>query len=214
MADSSNIPVFSEDDVNVFDQYTEYTKIEMHLEMSRMMFMLDKKGRHILSELEDKKYERKKRNGASVFREDVGKVYSTLVSVLNVRRFSPRLYCIIQHYMDELLFKEVSTYNKFFVDEDEYDLTRLYYDQTAWIRDQDIQPYKMDIGASLDITEAMCLVCFLREYEDFLFTIEEYIKDIDYTNLKTILLKIIRRVRVKLKFIWDIVLNVISLTIK
>jgi hypothetical protein len=201
-------------EINVFDQYSDYTKIEMHLELSRMMFMIDKKGRHILSELEGKKFERKKRSGTCVFNDEVGKLYSTLVSVLNVRRFSPRLYCVLQHYMDELLFKEVTSCDKFFVEEEEYDLTRLYYDQSSWVKNQDIQAYKMDLCSILDTGEAMCLVCFLREYEDFLFTIEEYIKDINHTQLKNILLKILRRFRIKLKIVWDIVLKVITLAFR
>lgn len=195
-----------------FDQYTDYEKIESHLEFSRSMFLIDKKGKHILSQFDDKKYVRKKRTGANVFSEDINKIYSCLVTILNVNRFSPRLYISLQNFMEELLFKEVTVHKKFYIDDDEYELTRLYFDQSSWIRDQDIQTFQLDKAHSLDINESMCLVCFLKEYEDFLFTIEEYYRDINEPKLLNELNKIIRRIRFKLRIIWDVVIEVITKT--
>jgi hypothetical protein len=48
-----------EDDVNPFGQYTDYVKIETHMEFSRLLFLIDKKGKHILSELDGKKKEKR-----------------------------------------------------------------------------------------------------------------------------------------------------------
>lgn len=198
----------------IFGQYTEYDKIESHMELSRTMFLIDKKGKHILSQFDLKKFERKKRTGANVFSEDVNKIYTTLVTILNVNKFSPRLYISLQHYMEELLFREVSNHTKFYIEDDEFELTRLYFDQSSWIRDQDIQPFQLDTSPVLDSSESMCLVCFLKEYEDFLFTIEEYIRDINENKIVNELLKTIRRIKIKLRVIWNVVVEIISETIK
>jgi hypothetical protein len=119
--------------------------------------------------------------------------------------------------MEELLFKEVHTYDKFYVEDNEYDLTRLYFDQSSWIQNQDIQCFELDESPNLDATEAMCLVCFLKEYEDFLFSIEEHVRDGDEGSpdgkLRLSLLKITRRVRYKLRTIWDVVVDVINQTV-
>jgi hypothetical protein len=210
MSVNEECDIEEENDINPFGQYTDYVKIETHMEFSRVLFLIDKKGKHILSELDSKKFERKKRNGSSVFGEDVGKVYTNLVHVLNVRKFSPRLFFALQYYMDELVFKEVKEYDKFFVEDESYELTKLYLDQSSWISNQDIQEFHLDVGPKFDINEAMCLVCFLREYEDLLFSIEEYIRDLEDKRLKRLIVRTIARMRYKLKIVWDIIVNVIT----
>jgi hypothetical protein len=145
-----------------------------------------------------------------VFTDEVGKVYTNLVHVLNVKKFSPRLYFALQYYMDELVFKEIKEYDKFYVEDEAYELTKLYLDPSAWIPNQDIQTFELDVGPKFDITEAMCLVCYLREFENLLFSIEEYIHDQEDKRLKKIITRTITRMRYKLKTVWDIVVNVIS----
>jgi hypothetical protein len=199
--------VDNEDQVNPFDQYSDYEKIESHLEFSKTLFALDLKGQHILLELERKKsLSRKKKT----FGEDIYRIYHNLVDVLNVKKLKPRLYCALLHFLDELVFKEVSNYDQFFIEDDGFQLTKLYFGQTSWIRDQDIQPFELDTGQDLNINEAMFLVCYLREYENFLLSIEEYISDLDYIGLKRELTSTIGRIRRKLKIVWDIVIEVVT----
>ena len=200
----------TDDGSNVVFQYSDYEKIETHLDFSRTMFLIDKKGRHILKEFDEKKYERKKRSGTNVFTEEITKIYNNLVAILNVNRFSPRLYISLQHNMEEILFKEVHTYGKFYIEDEEYELTRLYFDQSSWIKNQEIQCFELDKGPVLDATEAMCLVCFLKEYEDFVFSIEEYVRDTVDERLKSEVSKITRRLRFKLRVVWDVVVDVIN----
>ena len=193
--------------------FDEYDKIEPHIEFSRNLFIIDKKGKHLLSQFNAKKFERKKRTGVNVFSEDVNKVYINLVNVLNVNKFTPRLYISIQHYMEELLFKEVSTHTKFHIKDDEYELTRLYFDQSSWICDQDIQTFHLDEGPTLNANESMCVICFLKEYEDFLFSIEQYVREVYEPQIVNLLLKTIMRIKSKLRLIWDVVVGVISKTL-
>ena len=193
-----------------FDQYSIYSKIEFHIELSTKMFLVNKKGLHLLSEIRNKKYLKKRRN-TPVFTESITKIYTNLVNILNYKMYVPRLYITLKHYLDESLFKDSENkYSEFYIDNKKYNLTRLYYDQDSWILNQDIQHYELDIDSELNITETMCLVCFLREYEEFLFIIEDYIRNTENYAFKKNIYKTIRRIRYKLNCIWDIVTNTIS----
>lgn len=207
---STEIEDETDDEINPFAQYHEYSKVEAHMEFSRLLFLIDKKGKHVLSELASKKLERRRRNGTSVLIGDVKRLYTQLVHVLNVKRFSHRLFSSLQYHLDELLFKEVKEYDKFYIEDDVYDLTKLYYDPSSWLQNNDIQEFVLDESTDITISESMCLVCFLREYEDLLFSLEEYIRDVDYIELRNSIMKTIRCIKHKLKVIWDIVTNVIS----
>lgn len=202
------------EDINPFGEYSEYTKIENHIEFSRQLFLIDKKGKNILLEMELKKYERKKRTGGCVFKSEADKVYTNLVHILNVKKFSHRLYFTLQFYMDELLFKEVDTCTKFYIEDSEYELTNIYFDQLSWITNSDIQEYQLEIGTEFNLNEAMYLTCFLRDFETLLFDIEEYISDLKNCRLKKILLNTLSRIRYKQKIIWNIVIEIINKTIK
>jgi len=206
-----NVRVNDNDNINPFSQYTDYEKIEAHLDFSRTFFILDKKGQHILSELEERKALNKKKKS---FSENIHRIYTNLVDVLNVKKLTPRLYCTLMHFMDELIFKEVSDYDKFFIEDDGFDLTKVYFGQSLWIRDQEVQHFQMDEGTDLNINEAMCLICYMREYENFILSIEEYIDDLDSPGLKKNIEETVDRIRRKLKVIWDIVIEIVTSTIR
>ena len=180
--------------------YSIYSKMEFHIELSKKMFIINEKGMHLIQEFKTKKNVRKRKNAALTI------IYTNLIHVLNYHIYTPRLYMTLKNYLDALLFNDnCNKYTKFYIDDKEYDLTRLYYDQACWIQNQDIQRYELDEGSELDITETMCLVCFLREYEEFLFMIEDYTKQECKDILKTIC-----RIRYKLNAIWDVVTNHIT----
>ena len=200
------------------NQYNEYTKIETHIDFATRLFLIDKRGNHLIKEIEQKKYDGKKKSGSCRYNRDMKKVRSSLISVLNVRRFCPRLYLNLIYFLDEILFKEVgfASGNKFYIGVEEYDLTKIYFDPKSWVLDQEVQPFCLDQAPVFDITEAMCMICFMREYEDFLMEVERYARDNckDDKRLKKGLLKTSEKIRFKLKQVWDIVLNVVTTTIK
>ena len=68
----------------------------------------------------------------------------------------------------------------------------------------------------MDLTEAMCLICFLWEYDDFLLDIDCYVRENckDDKRLRKGFHTTNEKIRCKLKMIWDIVLNVIQNSIK
>lgn len=179
--------------------YDEYSTIERHIEFSKMLFVLDKKGLHILNELNIKKSEHTCKN--------ITKIYTVLVTILNVKKYQERLYLNLLSDLDELLFKEIKNYNKFYIDDDNYDLTSLYFNQNLWIKDQEIQEVKLYKSECLDIHDAMYLICYLREYENILLNIETYIKE-KYSDSN--LLKTIYFIRLKLKKIWDVLICIVE----
>lgn len=201
----------SGEDDNIFDEYSEYSKIESHIEFSKSLYILNKKGKHILSELEQKKYERISKNGKSILGGDIKKFYILLVHILNLKRFSQRLHTLLKHNLDNLLFKEIKKIDIFYIEDEKYCLTKLYYDPSLWIKDYEIQAFSLDICNVFNVTEAMCLICFLREYEELLFEIEEYIRDTEFKTLKSKIDTIIRRIKYKLKTAWDIIMDVIKM---
>ncbi len=195
------------------EQYNIYTRIEKHISFGIRLFLIDKKGKHILSEIDVKKYERKSNTGKSILSTDMKKINRTLISVLNVKKFTPRLYLSLTYFLDELLFKDIEDYNeKFFIGENEYELTKLYFDPESWIINTDIQRFSLDKSPNMDLTEAMCLICFLREYDDLLLDIDCYIREYckDDRKLRKAVHKVNEKIRCKLKTIWDIVLNIIQ----
>jgi len=191
-------------------EYDDYSKIEKHIKISELLFIIDKKGKYLLSQIKDKKYVKKKKSGNVILNDNMTKIYNIFVSILNIRKFIPRLYFTLQYYLDELLLEEHKDINTFFIEDNEYELTKLYFNQIAWILDQDIQEYQLDIGVDFNINESMFIVCFLREYEDVLLFIENYIIEIKMNKIKQKLLNTIIKIKKKLKIIWDIILEIIN----
>ena len=200
----------TDEDVNPFGQYTDYVKIEMHMEISKSMFLINKKGKQLLEEIEAKKYERKRKNGTSVFDEQVSLVYTNLLYILNVKRHVPRLFFELLTFLDELVCTEVQEYDRFFVEDTSFNLTKLYFDQSCWIPDQDVQTFAMDLSPTLDLNEAMFLVCYLREYENLILLIEEYVRDSEHKRVRKNIMRTNERIRSKLKVVWDIVVSIIT----
>ncbi len=195
------------------NQYDIYSKIETHIKFGIRLFLIDKRGKHILTEIDMKKGQRKTRDGKSILSSDIKKINRSLISILNVKKFTPRLYLSLIYFLDELLFKDVEEYNdKFYIDGNGYDLTKLYFDPETWIQHHDIQRFVLDASPIIDLTEAMCLICFLREYDDFLLDIDCYVRENckDDKRLRKGFHKTNEKIRCKLKTIWDIVLDVIQ----
>lgn len=198
------------------NQYDIYTRIEKHVSFGMRLFLIDKKGKHIIDEINLKKNE-VVTNGKSALSSEMKKLTRTLISILNVKKFTPRLYLSLIYFLDELLFKDTSKYvGKFYIEDNEYELTKLYFDPEAWISDKEIQCWTLDKSSTLDLTEAMCLICFLREYDDFLLDIDCYVREHckDDKRLRQGFHKTNEKIRCKLKLVWDLVLNVIQTTIQ
>lgn len=198
-------------DSDIFEDAEEYVKIEHHIYFSKTIYILKQKGYNILNEFEKKKYEKKTKRGISIYSMNTLAIYNSLCTIVDKKKNSLRLCFCLKHYLDELMFGEIKHINSFMIEDDKYDLTKLYYHPTEWIQDQDIQPYNFDEDKELNIHEAMYFVCYLKEFEDLFLEIENYLKTFkDTYTIKKKLLSIINRFRTKIKNIWDIIILTIN----
>ena len=109
-------------------------KIDNHIKISILLHNINLKGKLIRSIIEDKKHIRIKTSGAYVFLLDIDTIYNVLVDVTNTKRFNKlRLFFCMQYYLDELLFKEVKNIDCFYIEDESYKLTDLYFNQSQWI---------------------------------------------------------------------------------
>jgi hypothetical protein len=204
-------PNTSDSESNIFDEYSEYNKIESHIIFSKNIFLLKAKGRNILKEFEIKKYESKNRKGSIIFIPDITIIYNNISNIVEKKRHSLKLCFCLTYYLDELMFGEIKTLDNFIIEDQLYDLTKLYSHPEEWIDDQEIQNVSLDSEKNLNINESMLLVCYLKEFENFFLEIEEYLKSFkDSYKIKKKILRIINRFRLKFKNIWDIILKIIN----
>lgn len=182
------------------DILSEYESINKHLGISKNMHYLNMKGKFILNKLEKTKYIRKKRSGTCVFLEDVHAIHNTIVKITNIHRFNKlRLYFRMQYYLDELLYKEVMTLENFQIEDDEYSLPDIYFNQELWNPlndDDDIAIYNFKSSDKyFDIDELIFLKFYFREYKDFLFDIKYYTEGVkNSTNVQKKLFRVFHRV--------------------
>lgn len=185
------------------DILSEYESINKHLGISKNMQYLNMKGKFILNKLEKTKYIRKKRSGTCVFLEEVGMIHTAIVKITNVNRFNKlRLYFCMQYYLDELLYKEVKTLENFHIEDDEYSLPDIYFNQELWnpLNEDEVPIYSFKSSEKyFDIDELIFLKFYFREYKDFLYDIKEYVECIKSTsNLRSKLIRIFNRVLTKI----------------
>lgn len=192
------------------DDY-EYNIIEKHMQISRELYSIDKKGKYIISQFNTKKSRGiRRRSGNHIFSDTLKIIHRNIHSCCSLKRF--RTYFHLQYFLDELLFYQVKTHTKFYTEDDMYDLSKLYFHQDEWVTDLNIQEYQFyEDESEINIHEAMYLVCYLKEYEHILHDIEMYIKTIKHNNtIKNKLKYAIHRIKRKHKKVWSVLLNTIS----
>ena len=164
----------------------EYNSLEKHIQFSTKLYTLNQKGRHILSQFYKNKPTRIKRSGEPEYNQTISLIVQALQDTLNYRKFCFRLFFNLQYYLDELMFKEILNLKTFYIEDNEYELTKLYFDYT-WLEERcDIKKYDFYKDPDINIDEAMYLVCFLKEYDAVLLEIEEYISGMSTKMIKKI----------------------------
>ena len=151
-----------------------------------------------------------RKSGNYIFEDPVKILHRNIQSCSSLNRF--RTFFHLQYFLDELLFDQVRTHDKFYTEDSIFDLSKLYFHQEEWVTDLNIQPYEFYADNSgINMHEAMYLVCYLKEYEHLLQTIEMYIKVIKHnTTIKNKLNYTIRRIKKKHKKVWSVLLSTIS----
>lgn len=180
------------------DEYESYTWIQQHMGISEALFSIDQQGQHLLHEIREKKNLKTTKRGV-LLSNDFGAIYESINDTINVRRFKSRLYLSLQYYLDEALFIGVKEMDeKFYIEDDEYDLTKLYFDQANWIRHNGLQKFSFLPDSNLNIEEALLIKCFFMNYNDLLGDIEKLIGSIEGDiKCKRKMKSIIKRIRQK-----------------
>jgi len=192
----------------------EYNKIENHIMLSKSIYELDMKGRHIINEFNEKKSIGKKRNGSFIFTDSMTTIYNNLIHCLSLKRL--KMYFCLQYFLDEVMYHEVTKTNKFYIEDNEYNISQIYFGQDDWIYDVMIQHFHFDkkcedINTDLNIHEAMYLICYLKDFDQCLLHIEDYIKPFKtIPKIKSKLRYTFHRIRVRHNYIWPLLLSIIN----
>jgi hypothetical protein len=158
------------------ETYDEYEFLEKHIRLSKELYLLDLEGKHILDEFEKNKVIRTKRCGNKVYCADVTFVYDELRNITNTQRFSLRLYFCLLHYLDELLFLQVKNIDRFFIEDEPYKLTDLYFNQASWNENEQVHEYKFySENKNINTEEAMYLNMYLGKYIDYVHLLESFV---------------------------------------
>ena len=202
------------EDNNIFSEYEEYTKLEQHMSLSKSLYTLDKKGCYLIEEITKKKNQgTRTRRGSSttsyIFTDDISIIHNNIMNCLSVKRL--KMYFCLQYFLDELLYHEVKKSSNFYIEDNSYNIAKIYFGQNEWITDIFIQNFQFYQTSTLNINEAMYLVCYLKDFDRFLLDIEEYIKPFkDIKRIKNKLHDIIHRIRFRHQNIWGILVNIIN----
>lgn len=193
----------------------EYKKIENHIMLSKSIYELDMKGRHIINEFNQKKSIGKKRNGSFMFNESMTIIYNNLIHCLSLKRL--KMYFCLQYFLDEVMYHEVTKTNKFYIEDNVYNISQIYFGQDDWIYDVMIQHFQFDnrkdesCDGNLNIHEAMYLICYLKDFDQCLLNIEDYIKPFKtIPKIKSKLRYTFHRIRVRHNYIWPLLLSIIN----
>jgi hypothetical protein len=201
-------------DNQIIEECNEYSKIESHLQFSKTLFLLKEKGVNIMEQFNMKKFDKKTQRGTCAFVEDTAIIYNNLANVVDKKKNSLKLCFCLSYYLDELMFGEIMKLDTFIIEDLQYDLTKVYYSPSEWILDQEQQTYLFYNEKEININEAMYLICYLKDFENFLLEIENYLKTfLDTYTIKKKIVGIINKLRLKFKNIWDIVLKTIEKSI-
>jgi hypothetical protein len=121
------------------------------------------------------------------------------------------MYFCLQYFLDELMYSEVKNINKFYIEDNEYNISKLYFGQEEWIIDIYVQKFTFYSEKDLNINEAMYLMCYLKEYDNCLLEIEEFIKPIKtIPKIKRRIRDTIQRIRLRHSNIWTVLSNIIN----
>lgn len=192
------------------ESYSEYEKIEQHIDYSERLYFINCQGKHILNEIEKKK----NINGKKKLLWNVGYIYNTIENIVKKKALCNNSYTSLIHYLDELLFLEVKTYNKFVIEDDSFPLSYVYFNQHEWIKVFH-QNFILDSIPFITILDAMLINCFVDDYEELILELEDSLKrktyyDDDDPKLRKKIFKNIKRLKKRLIDLRARLLNLIN----
>jgi hypothetical protein len=191
------------------DDYSEYEKVEKHMNYSRSFHSLNHTGWRLLKEMEVKK----NINGRKKMLGSVNNIHHLITNIVKPKSLCNNLYSSLLFYLDELLFMDVLMINTFVIEDDVFPLSYVYFNTIDWIH-EDYDEFVLDKGITINDTEAHLLNCFIDNYEQFILTVQEDILKSEYYKTKDSLLvrklkRIINRLKKRLIVLRAVVLRII-----
>uniref|UniRef100_A0A6C0BF10 Uncharacterized protein n=1 Tax=viral metagenome TaxID=1070528 RepID=A0A6C0BF10_9ZZZZ len=194
------------------EEYESYSWIQHHINLSECLYDIDRYGKHILEEIRSKKNQKTNKRGLLLSQEYTN-VYDSIFDTINVQRFKSRLYLTLQYYLDEALFNPLNENEEFFYIDDEcYELTKLYFDQEHWIRNTEIQKFSLTFQTELTTEDAMLLRCFFTKYSEVTNQVEKLLELITGNHrfkpkIKSVIGKIRQKHAPSIKILEDFIAN-------
>lgn len=194
------------------EHYHEYERVEKHLAYSKRLHSINERGTRYLRQIESKK----RVGGRRKYQGHVYTVYHLLENVLKPRVvLCNNLYSSLIFYMDEMLFYEVRGINSFVIEDDEYPLTFVYFNQCEWNPDfGQTHAFELDTSPDLCDTEAALLSILVQDYEHVL---QDVLQDLMSSGLPIKkekvfikLVRIINRLKRRLSILQATIIRVIS----
>ena len=196
------------------EEYESYCLIQKHMNISEDLYNIDKIGKHVLTEIQEKKNTKQNGRRGYKFSEEYEIIYNSIYDTINVCRFKSRLYLSLLYYLDEVLFNNIpDDHDAFYIEDDRYDLTKLYFDQEYWVRHIGIQTFSLPHvdSSSFTMDEALLINCFFSKYESLLKDILAILVDIpDEASYKKKIVNVIGRIRSKHNTALQIIMDTVN----
>jgi hypothetical protein len=181
------------------DHYESYSWIQKHIQISEDLYNIDKLGKYFLEQITLKKNLKVGNRKGLLLSKEYEMIYNSINETINVYRYRSRLYLTLQYYMDEAMFNKIDESEKFFFIGDEcFELTKMYFGQDVWINNVDVQRFELPAEVNLQCEEALLIRCFFTDYEKILKRIEALLEEVeDGMHYKTQISKAIGKIRSK-----------------
>lgn len=160
-------------------EYFEYKRIEKHIDYSKALYTMNKRALTLTKELD-------KKRRCNKYDVVVEGVYIILQKLCKHHTICSNSYTSLVDLLDEILFCEVQTINNFYIDENKYPLSFIYFNQQEWIDDYDVpyQDFVLDKNSNLSFLEAILVNCFIDDYENTILEVEADIKSTPQQDIR------------------------------
>lgn len=179
--------------------YEEYVALDKHVDFAKQMFYLNRLGHNILSQIDNSKgYKLRKANK----NDDIYIAYVTIMNTIKPRKsLCNNIFSSLLYYLDELLFIDVYSLSSFVIEDGEFAVEKIYYNQGEWIKDDDsshVVSYEIEKTCGLTDKDRQVVAVFFELYEKLINNIKEYVTDTYDKKLK--IRKKVLRIIAKISF--------------
>jgi len=168
------------------DEYAIYSMIEDHMNISFLLYQVNKEGQEILREIGTKKLKLtptavlssklKRPTFSCTSLATMISLFHNLTDIINFNRTIADVYTELLSMLDDAMFAESHHMETFYVDETEFTLESMYYKQETWVSELEWHSkaqYTFTKHIGLDLGECSHILMFLNNYQGVLDKIKE-----------------------------------------